>query len=186
MTESELGNERWVWMDLEMTGLDDKTCTIIQIATIITDKHLTELAQRDIVVWQPDSVLETMAPVVRKMHTGNGLLERIRKSDTSLEEAESAVLAMLAEHVPYRRGVLAGNSIWQDRRFLLRYMPLLEKYLHYRMIDVSALKVLCTAWYGAAGTPPKKKATHDALDDIRDSISELKFYRDHVMGPREA
>lgn len=174
----------WVWMDLEMTGLDDTTCTILQVATIITDEAFNEVAEQDVVIWHPESALETMSPFVRNMHTKNGLLDRVRKSETPLDEAESEVLALLAEHVPYRKGILCGNSIWQDRRFLLRYMPLLEKYLHYRMLDVSSFKIATSAWYGDKGIPPAKKNTHDALDDIRESIEEMKFYRDNLMGPR--
>jgi oligoribonuclease len=176
------GNEhRWVWMDLEMTGLDDKTCTIVQIATIITDEELNEIASDDIVIWQPESALETMSPFVRKMHTDNGLLDRVRASDVSLEDAERKTMEMLMAHVPFRRGILAGNSIWQDRRFLLRYMPLLEASLHYRQIDVSTLKVMCGAWWGNKGLPPPKKSSHTALEDIRASIDELKYYRAHCL-----
>lgn len=171
-------------MDLEMTGLNDKTCTILQVATIITDEMFNEVAQQDVVIWHPASTLETMSPFVRNMHTQNGLLERVARSETSLEDAESKVLALLAEHVPYRKGILCGNSIWQDRRFLLRYMPLVEKYLHYRMLDVSSFKIATTAWYGDKRTPPAKKSTHDALSDIRESIEEMKFYRDHIMDPK--
>lgn len=181
-----IGDDRWVWMDLEMTGLDDKSCTIIQIATIVTDAQYNELDSLDIVVWQPESVLETMGPFVRNMHTENGLLESVRASGTTLAEAEEKTLAMLAKHVPYKKGILAGNSIWQDRRFLLRYMPLLESYLHYRQIDVSTLKVLCGAWFGNGGLPPQKRSAHTALEDIRASIEELKYYQQHciVEAPR--
>lgn len=176
-----IGNERWVWVDLEMTGLDDKTCCILQIATIITDERFNELASSDIVVWQPESHLETMSPFVRKMHTDNGLLDRVRASTTSKAEAEQQVMELLTTHVPYRKGILAGNSIWQDRRFLIRYMPLLEQFLHYRQIDVSTLKVLASAWYGSKGLPPTKASSHTALEDIRASIEELKHYREHVL-----
>ena len=176
-----LGNERWVWADLEMTGLDDRTCCILQIAVIITDERFQELASTDIVVWQPESQLESMSPFVRKMHTDNGLLERVRASTTSNAEAEQKVLELLTAHVPYRKGILAGNSVWQDRRFLIRHMPLLEQYLHYRQIDVSTLKVLANAWYGTKGLPPAKASTHTALEDIRASIEELKHYQAHVM-----
>ena len=177
---------RWVWMDLEMTGLDDKTCTIIQMATIVTDGALNELACLELTIWQPDSALETMTPFVRRMHTDNGLLERVRKSDVSLPEAEQKTLELLTQHVGYRKGILAGNSIWQDRRFLLRYMPNLEQYLHYRQIDVSTVKVLSKQWYGSKGEPPQKPSTHTALEDIRASIAELKFYKDAVFVPGKA
>lgn len=176
-----IGSERWVWVDLEMTGLDDKTCCIVQIAVIITDESFREIAQTDIVVWQPESALETMSPFVRKMHTDNGLLERVRASTTSLAEAEQKVLELLTAHVPYRKGILAGNSVWQDRRFLIRYMPLLEQYLHYRQIDVSTLKVIASAWYGNKGLPPAKVSAHTALEDIRASIEELQHYRAHIL-----
>lgn len=177
------GDARWVWMDLEMTGLDDKTCTIIQMATIVTDGALNELACLELVVWQPESALETMSPFVRRMHTDNGLLERVRKSDVSMAEAEQKTLELLTSHVGYRKGVLAGNSIWQDRRFLLRHMPHLEAYLHYRQIDVSTIKVLAKQWYGPKGEPPVKPSSHTALEDIRASIEELKFYKDKLFLP---
>lgn len=176
-------DERWVWMDLEMTGLDDKTCTILQIATVVTDSDLNELASLDIPIWQPDSALESMSPFVRKMHTENGLLERVRRSEVSMAEAESRTLDMLVREVPFQKGILAGNSIWQDRRFLLRYMPHIEHYLHYRQIDVSTLKVLVGSWSAQKGLPPKKASTHTALEDIRASIEELRFYREHSFIP---
>jgi oligoribonuclease len=180
------GDARWVWMDLEMTGLDDKTCTIIEMATIVTDGALNELACLELCVWQPDSALETMSPYVRRMHTDNGLLDRVRKSEISLAEAEQKTLEMLTTHVGYRKGILAGNSIWQDRRFLLRYMPHLEAYLHYRQIDVSTVKVLGKQWYGQKAEPPQKPSTHTALGDIRASIAELKFYKDKLFLPSGA
>jgi oligoribonuclease len=178
---AEKGNERWVWVDLEMTGLDPEKDCIVQIATIVTDEHFNELASLDLVVWQPESALETMSPFVRKMHTDNGLIERIRASSMSLAEAEQKTLEMVTTHVPYRKGILAGNSIWQDRRFLMKYMPVLEAYLHYRQIDVSTLKVVSSAWWGNKGLPPAKASTHTALEDIRASIEELKHYRAHNM-----
>lgn len=174
--------ERWVWMDLEMTGLDDRTCTILQIATIVTDGQLQELGTLDLVIWQPESALETMSPFVRRMHTDNGLLERVRASTISLAEAEQKTLELVTGLVPFRKGILAGNSIWQDRRFLLRYMPHLENYLHYRQIDVSTLKVLVNEWYGSRGMPPAKVSSHTALEDIRASIEELRHYKEHVLG----
>jgi oligoribonuclease len=173
----------WVWMDLEMTGLNPETCRIIQIATIITDEELQPLEKLEMVVWQPESILTTMEPFVRDMHTNNGLLEQVRASNHSNADAEARTLEMIIRHVPYRKGILAGNSIWQDRRFLLQYMPLLEKYLHYRMIDVSSLKVLTQQWYGAKAQPPSKPSTHTALEDIEASIEELRFYRKTCFRP---
>lgn len=172
---------RFVWCDLEMTGLDDKTCHIIEMAIIITDGELNEIAMLEQCIWQPDSALETMSPFVRQMHTDNGLLERVRASKTSQAEAEGRALEFVSQHVPYKKGTLAGNSIWQDRRFLLRHMPNLENYLHYRQIDVSTIKVLSKQWFGAAGEAPGKPSTHTALDDIRASIAELKWYREHCF-----
>jgi oligoribonuclease len=172
---------RFVWVDLEMTGLDDKTCHIIEMAIIITDGALNELAMVEQCIWQPDSALATMSPFVRKMHTDNGLLDKVRASTTSLAEAEQKAMEVLLAHVPFRKGVLAGNSVWQDRRFLLRHMPLFESALHYRQVDVSTIKVLSKQWYGEKGEPPSKASKHTALDDIRASIAELRWYRDHVF-----
>ena len=172
---------RWVWMDLEMTGLDDKTCAIIQMAIIVTDGGFNEIAMMEQTIWQPESVLETMSPFVRKMHTDNGLLAKVRGSETSLAEAEQKAVELLSLHVPYKKGILAGNSIWQDRRFLLRHMPFLESVLHYRQIDVSTIKVLAKQWYAARGEAPGKPSSHTALEDVRASIAELKWYRDHCF-----
>ena len=169
---------RWVWLDLEMTGLDDKTCVIVQMAIIITDGAFNEVAMLEQTIWQPDSALETMVPFVRQMHTDNGLLDKVRASQTSQTDAEQKALALLAAHVPYKKGILAGNSIWQDRRFLLRHMPSFEQYLHYRQIDVSTVKILARQWYGGRGDAPGKPSSHTALEDIRASIAELKWYRD--------
>jgi oligoribonuclease len=172
---------RFVWCDLEMTGLDDKTCVIIQMALIITDSSLKEIAMLEQTIWQPPSALETMSPFVRQMHTDNGILEKVRASTISQAEAEQKAVELVLAHVPYRKGILAGNSIWQDRRFLLRHMPHLEQVLHYRQIDVSTIKVLARSWYGGKGDPPGKPSTHTALDDIRASIAELAWYRDHLF-----
>jgi oligoribonuclease len=172
---------RFVWCDLEMTGLDDQTCTIIQMAILITDGSLKELGMLEQTVWQPESVLETMTPFVRNMHTENGLLSRVRASQIGLAEAEQRACELLLQHVPYRKGVLAGNSIWQDRRFLLRYMPHFEQLLHYRQVDVSTIKVLSKTWYGSKGESPQKPSSHTALEDIRASIAELSWYRDHCF-----
>ena len=176
---------RWVWCDLEMTGLDDKTCVIVQMALIITDGSLEELGMLEQTIWQPESILETMTPFVRTMHTDNGLLNRIRASDLGQQEAEQKAVEFVLQHCVYKKGILAGNSIWQDRRFLLRHMPSLESILHYRQIDVSTIKIVSRQWYGHKGESPGKPSSHTALEDIRASIAELKWYRDHcfVMVP---
>jgi len=175
---------RFVWLDLEMTGLDDKRCHIIELAMIITDGDLNELAQVEQCIWQPESALETMSPFVRKMHTDNGLLAKVRASTTSQAEAEQAVIDVLLKHVPYKKGILAGNSIWQDRRFLLAHMPNFESLLHYRQIDVSTIKVLSKQWYGPAGDAPGKPSSHTALDDIRASLAELRWYKQNIFSVR--
>lgn len=172
---------RFVWLDLEMTGLDDKTCHVIEMAMIITDGELNEVTMLEQCIWQPDSALETMSPFVRQMHTDNGLLQKVRASKISLAEAEQKALEVLSAHVPFKKGILAGNSIWQDRRFLLRHMPGFEGFLHYRQIDVSTIKVLSKQWYGGRGDAPGKPSAHTALDDIRASVAELKWYRDHCF-----
>jgi len=179
-----LGQEettRWIWMDLEMTGLDVERCVILQIATVITDASLREVESLDIVVQQPEEAFEQMIPFVRQMHTKNGLLERVRASRRSLAEAEARTLQLISRYVRQDEGILVGNSIWMDRLFLRRHMPRLETYLHHRQIDVSSLKVLCQTWYGERGTAPDKESQHTALEDVRDSIAELRFYRERCF-----
>jgi oligoribonuclease len=166
-----------VWVDLEMTGLDDESCGIIEMAVVVTGKDLEPLAELERVVWQPDEVLDRMAPFVRDMHTKNGLLERVRASQTSVADAENDALALLTRHCGFREGILAGNSIHTDRRFLARYMPTFERFLHYRQVDVSTLKVLSRAWYPGAAAFEKEGKDHTALADIRESIAELRHYR---------
>jgi len=166
-----------VWVDLEMTGLDVESCAIIEIAVIVTGKDLEPIAELERVVWQPDEVLGRMAPFVREMHTRNGLLDKVRASQTSLADAENDAVALIAAHCTFREAILAGNSIHTDRRFLAHYMPTFERFLHYRQIDVSTLKVLSRAWYPGAGAFDKEGKDHTALADIRESIAELRHYR---------
>jgi oligoribonuclease len=170
--------QRFVWLDLEMTGLDPESCAIIEIGVIITGPDLRPIAEMDRVIWQPEEVLLRMEPVVREMHTRNGLLDKVRASTTSLRVAERDVTALISEHCALGEGVLAGNSIHTDRRFLFRYMPMLERYLHYRMVDVTSLKVLVRAWYPNLVEPRKAPSGHTALADLRSSIAELQYYRD--------
>ncbi|MDY7230173.1 oligoribonuclease [Hyalangium rubrum] len=169
---------RFVWLDLEMTGLDPDTCAIIEIGVIITGPDLRPLAEMERVIWQPEEVLLRMEPVVKDMHTRNGLLGKVRSSPTSLRIAERDVTALVADHCAINEGILCGNSIHTDRRFLIKYMPMLERFLHYRMVDVTSLKVLSRAWYPNTFEPRKGVAGHTALADIRASITELQFYRD--------
>ena len=175
-----------VWMDLEMTGLDHTSDVIVEIATIVTDDDLTIIAEGpDLVVHQRDDVLTRMDPFVVEMHTRSGLLEAIRASTMSVEEAGAATLAFIREHAPDPKSVpLCGNSIGTDRRFLARYLPDIEDHLHYRSIDVSSIKELVRRWYPKIGQArPQKLGQHRALDDIRDSIDELRYYRERVFVP---
>lgn len=172
-----------VWMDLEMTGLDPKTCAIVQMAIILTDHELNPVASPlDLVIWQPDSVLETMSPFVRDMHTKTGLLEKIRASAVAVEDAERQGLELISRHAEFKTARLCGNSIGQDRRFLYEHMPSLENYLHYRQIDVSTLKELAGWWYDTKFEKVDLEGEqHTALFDIRQSIAELKFYRETIL-----
>ncbi|MEN9505872.1 MAG: oligoribonuclease, partial [Actinomycetota bacterium] len=166
-----------------MTGLDPARNVIVEIATIITDDHLEIVAEGpDLVVHQPDEHLALMEPIVVEMHTKSGLLDAIRTSTVTLDEAGAATLAFIKEWVPEPRKVpLCGNSIGMDRRFLDAYLPDIEHWLHYRSIDVSSIKELVRRWYpGLNNTRPFKVGTHRALDDIRESVAELRFYRDRV------
>jgi oligoribonuclease len=173
-------------MDLEMTGLDPATNVIVEIATIITDDELNIVAEGpDLVVHQPEEALALMDQVVVDMHTKSGLLDQIRASTITLEEAGAATLAFIKQHVPEARKVpLCGNSIGMDRRFLDAYLPEIEHHLHYRSVDVSSVKELVRRWYpGLLNTRVQKAGSHRALDDIRESVLELQFYRQHIFVP---
>lgn len=175
-----------VWMDLEMTGLDPVRNVIVEIATIITDDNLEIIAEGpDLVVHATEAELAIMDPVVVDMHTKSGLLDLIRSSTLTLEEAGEQTLAFIKQYVPEARKVpLCGNSIGMDRRFLDRYLPEIENHLHYRSVDVSSVKELVRRWYPSLlATRSQKSGTHRALDDIRESVSEMRFYRDNVFVP---
>jgi oligoribonuclease len=176
-------------MDLEMTGLDPAKDVIVEIATIVTDDELEIVAEGpDLVVHQPPEALAGMEPVVVDMHTASGLLTAIAASTISLTEAGEATLAFIREHVPEARTVpLCGNSIGTDRRFLAVHLPAIEEHLHYRSVDVSTIKELTRRWYpGALDAVPRKATAHRALDDIRESIEELRWYRANVFRPEGA
>ena len=160
-----------------MTGLDPDMDSILEIAVIITDADLQPLGEYEAVIKTSDEQLAKMGDFVRDMHTKNGLLERVKAATTPLADAEQAALALIKQHCAQGEGVLAGNSIHQDRRFLWKYMPQLESWLHYRQVDVSSLKILSRAWYPDAPKFEKPGKDHTALADIRDSIAELKHYR---------
>ncbi len=184
------GSDVLVWLDMEMTGLDPDRERIIEVAVIITDGQLGELATGpDLVIHQSDELLAAMDDWNRTHHTASGLVDRVRASQVTEADAEAQLLAFIQAHVPSPkdRPVLAGNSIHQDRRFIRRYMPKLDARLHYRMVDVSTIKELARRWYPQALTKqPPKNDTHRALDDIRESIDELRFYRASVFAPAAA
>lgn len=175
-----------VWIDLEMTGLDVIRHTIVEIAVLVTDPDLAIVDEGlDLVVHASAEDLAHMDDFVRKMHTKSDLLPAIEASTLSLAAAGVQVLEYLAPHVPESgTAPLCGNSIGVDRRFLDRYLPEVDGYLHYRSIDVSSLKELCRRWYPSVYKKrPNKKETHRALDDIRESIEELRYYREHMLAP---
>lgn len=173
-----------VWMDLEMTGLDHTSDVIVEIATLVTDDDLAIVAEGpDLVIHQPDDALAAMDPFVVEMHTKSGLLDQIKASTISLEEAGAATLEFVKEHVPEPMSVpLCGNSIGTDRRFLAAYLPEIETHLHYRSVDVSSIKELVKRWYpDVDASRPHGAGAHRALDDIRQSVAELAYYREHVF-----
>lgn len=176
------------WMDLEMTGLDPSRHVIVEIASLITDDNLELVAEGpDLVVHQPPETLDAMEPVVRDMHSRSGLTEAISASQVSLEEAGALTLAFLREHIPKARSVpLCGSSIGTDRRFLAVHLPEIEDFLHYRSVDVSTIKELLRRWNPAVldNAPPKAKG-HRAMDDIRESLEELRYYRSKAFAAAE-
>jgi oligoribonuclease len=182
-------SDRLVWIDLEMTGLDTARHTIVEIAVLVTDSEL-ELVDKgiDIIVHASSEELAKMDDFVRNMHTKSGLLPAIEASTVSLADAGKQVLAYLESQLPGPgTAPLCGNSIGVDRRFLDRYLPEVDQYLHYRSVDVSSLKELCRRWYPSVYKKrPDKKETHRALDDIRESIEELQFYRSTMLLPPES
>lgn len=174
-----------VWVDLEMTGLDPKKDTILEIGCIVTDSRLEIVAEGpSIAIHHPEKTLKGMEAWSRVHHGKSGLTEECRKSCVSLRQAERAVLGFVKEHCKERTAPLCGNTIWQDRRFLVKYMPALEKYLHYRVIDVSSVKEIVVRWYPARFKMPRpKKQSHRVLEDIRESVEELRYYRGKVFIP---
>ncbi len=171
-----------IWIDLEMTGLDPQSDCIIEIATVVTDKNLNVLAEGPVLaIHQPEEALARMDDWNQKQHGGSGLIQRVRDSAVDEAEAERLTLAFLAAWVPSRSSPMCGNSICQDRRFLSRSMPKLEAFFHYRNLDVSTLKELAARWAPGLKDGFKKKNSHLALDDILESIAELRYYREHFI-----
>ena len=167
-----------IWLDLEMTGLEPEDHVILEIGCVVTDSNLNMINEGPVfAVQQPESILATMDPWSQDQHEKSGLTQRSRASQVSLVEAEEKTLAFLKEHCVAQSSPLCGNSIGQDRRFLCKYMPKLNAFFHYRNIDVSTVKELVRRWYPASHQSPEKKKTHHVLDDIRESIEELRHYR---------
>ena len=171
-----------IWIDLEMTGLDTVNDRIIEVATIVTDKYLNELAEGPVLaIAQSKETMDAMDEWNTRQHGESGLTARVLASDVSAAEAERATLDFLATWVDEGASPMCGNSVCQDRRFLAREMPALERYFHYRNLDVSTLKILAQQWAPEVAAGFKKDSTHRALADIRDSIEELAWYRDHLL-----
>lgn len=172
-------------MDLEMTGLDPDTDTIIEIATLVTDFDLNVIEEGpEIVIHQDASRFDKMDDWNKEHHTKSGLWAKVVSSEVSLAEAEAQTLAFIKKHCAHRESPLCGNSVWQDRRFLARYMRKIDQHLHYRLVDVSTVKELIIRWYPQARFEKKKNA-HRAMDDIRESLEELKFYRENFFAKKE-
>jgi len=167
-----------IWIDLEMTGLNPEKERIIEMAVIITDAQLTVLAESPVIaIHQSDELLNSMDNWNTKQHHSSGLVERVRASTTTEAMAEAMMLEFLKQYVPAGKSPMCGNTVYQDRRFLVRYMPELERYFHYRLLDVSTLKELALRWAPRIYNGLQKESKHLALDDVRDSIAELKYYR---------
>ena len=175
-------DKRLVWIDMEMTGLRPERDRILEVACIVTDWRLEIVAEGPVLaVHQPDAVLEAMDEWNTSHHTASGLVERVRKSGIGEAEAEGIMLDFLKGLVAEKSSPLCGNSIGQDRRFMYRYMPRLEAFFHYRSLDVSTLKILANMWRPDIMEGFRKKEAHQALDDIRESIAELRYYRERLI-----
>lgn len=176
-------HKRLVWVDLEMTGLDVEKCHIIEMACLITDENLNVIQEGpEVVIHQPDSALDAMDKWCTKHHGESGLTAAVKASKISLEQAEETFLDFVKLHTPPKKCPLAGNSVHADRRFLEKYMPRFMDHLHYRIVDVSTIKELCWRWYPKTYQQvPEKKEKHRALEDIKESIAELQFYKQAIF-----
>ena len=181
MSSTDPRSDRLIWIDLEMTGLDTGQDSIIEIATVVTDSQLNVLAEGpEFAIAHPVAVLEAMDDWNRAQHTRSGLWKRVVESTVTLGQAEAQTVDFLAQWLPATASPMCGNSICQDRRFLHRLMPRLEKYFHYRNLDVSTLKELARRWAPTVLEGVRKQSAHTALSDVRDSIEELRHYRKHL------
>ncbi|XP_066507082.1 small fragment nuclease [Hoplias malabaricus] len=176
-------SHRMVWVDLEMTGLDIEKDQIIEMACLITDSDLNILAEGpNLIINQPNELLDSMSDWCKEHHGRSGLTQAVRDSKISLQQAEYEFLSFIRQHTPPGQCPLAGNSVHADKKFLDKYMPQFMRHLHYRIIDVSTVKELCRRWFPEEyKLTPQKKASHRALDDIQESIKELRFYRANVF-----
>ncbi len=173
-----------IWIDMEMTGLDPEKERVIEMATIVTDSALNIIAEGPVfAIHQPDTLLQSMDSWNTKQHNSSGLVARVKASTVTEKEAEQETLKFLRQYVPEGKSPMCGNSVHQDRRFLCRYMPELEKFFHYRLLDVSTLKELALRWAPRVYSGLEKESKHLALDDIRESIEELKYYRQQLFNP---
>ncbi len=184
MARSQRSKKHLVWIDCEMTGLDPAKNGLLEIATIITDYDLNIVARGPVVaIRQSEAKLAAMDGWNRRTHKQSGLLDRVREEGVTVAEAEQQTLKFVKRYCYARTAPLCGNSIGQDKRFLVKYMPTLHDFLHYKIVDVSSIKVLVSEWYGGKVLSPSKKELHRALADIEESIEELKFYRTSVFVP---
>lgn len=182
MAAAKKSKKHLVWIDCEMTGLDPETNVLIEIATIVTNYDLEIVARGPVfAIRQPQAKLDAMDAWNRRTHKKSGLLDRIRDEGVPLAEAEAETLKFVKRWCYAQSAPLCGNSIGQDKRFLVKYMPKLHDFLHYKVVDVSSIKLLASEWYGGKYEAPKKKELHRALDDIEESIAELQYYRKAVF-----
>jgi len=181
---AQVNNNNLIWIDMEMSGLIPDSDRILEVALVITDSQLNLVAEAPVLsVHQPDSILDNMDKWNKSTHTKSGLIDKVKNSNLSEDEVEQYMINFLQEHVPPNISPMCGNTICQDRRFLARTMPKLEAYFHYRNLDVSSLKELVKRWKPDILAGLTKQGKHEALSDIYDSISELKYYREHFIKP---